>query len=180
MAQGGSKISGADVVQSGSANSTFRLQPGNARGAEDITPELLREVQFREVEIEDREGEIEEIHQSVRDVNEVFKDLAGLVEEQGEEIDMIESRIDNAHSRTGGGVEQLKTAAGYQSAANKKLCYIFWILFFVVAVVIIIVAKPWKTSPTSRPTLSPTPSPSSPQQHTPKTFLLKPRNRIYN
>ena len=50
-----------------------------------------------------QDEEIAEIQQSVRDVNEVFKDLAGLVEEQGEDIDMIESRINNAHDKTGGG-----------------------------------------------------------------------------
>ena len=153
-------------VQSGSAHHAFSMKAARAAGEEKITPEMLQEVQFREVEFEDREAEIADIQRSVRDVNEVFKDLAGLVEEQGEEIDMIESRIDNARNRTEGGVGQLKTAAGYQSAANKKLCYIFWILFFVVGIVILIIAKPWKTSPTSMPTPSPTTrSPTSSSLH---------------
>ena len=72
------------------------MKAARAAGEEKITPEMLQEVQFREVEFEDREAEIADIQRSVRDVNEVFKDLAGLVEERGEEIDMIESRIDNA------------------------------------------------------------------------------------
>jgi len=65
--------------------------------------------------MQERDVEIRKINKEMHTVNEIFKDLAGIVNEQQEEIDNIETLMENSNAHAKAGLEQVQKANEYQS-----------------------------------------------------------------
>lgn len=74
--------------------------------------------------IAEREVGIGQLSRSVQEVNEIFQDLALLVNEQGTQIDNIQTNIETAASRTDAGVRELARASRHQRAARGRMLII--------------------------------------------------------
>jgi hypothetical protein len=85
----------------------------------------MQAVDFDASLVEERESAIINIASTIQEVNETMKDLAALVEEQGRDIEVIESNVDEAESRTASGVKELETASKFQKGYRK------WIFIFI-------------------------------------------------
>ncbi|GMH58634.1 hypothetical protein TrLO_g10917 [Triparma laevis f. longispina] len=81
---------------------------------------LKQEEDIQSSLVADRHREIIQINQEMSKVNEIFKDLAGIVDGQQEEIDNIESLMEQSNVHARKGLEQVQEANEYQ-----KGCTIF-------------------------------------------------------
>ena len=59
--------------------------------------QLDNDVIYNEAQIAEREEDIENIARSVLTVKNIFSDLANLVDEQGEQVDLIDEQVDFLH-----------------------------------------------------------------------------------
>jgi len=75
----------------------------------------LQQEDIDEKILQEREEEILEINKKVVQVNAVFKDLAQIVNRQQEDIDHIETNIEESHKSAKAGLDQIEKAAKYQS-----------------------------------------------------------------
>ena len=100
--------------------------------------EVDNEREFNETIIKERHKGIKEIETKVVELNEMFRDLSIMVDEQGIEIDNIESHIANAEQYTSQGVQEIASAEKSQRSARTKLCCIALIIVVVIAVVILV------------------------------------------
>ncbi|GMH81603.1 hypothetical protein TL16_g08985 [Triparma laevis f. inornata] len=104
---------------------TFACRSSQGRRNEPLAvkqPEfvLKQEEDIQSSLVADRHREIIQINQEMSKVNEIFKDLAGIVDGQQEEIDNIESLMEQSNVHARKGLEQVQEANEYQ-----KGCTIF-------------------------------------------------------
>lgn len=90
--------------------------------------------------IEERVVAIHSLERGVREVGELFNDMALLVNNQGENIDNIETNIQNTHVSIDQARDQLVKASHYQRTRRK--CYIkcMCITIGVLTILIIVLA----------------------------------------
>jgi len=100
--------------------------------------EVENERDFNDQLIRERHQGIKDIETRVVELNEMFRDLAVMVDEQGVEIDNIESHLANAEEYTNQGVVEVQQAEKSQRSARNKLCCIAVIGVIVVAVIVLI------------------------------------------
>ena len=73
---------------------------------------------------------------------EIFQDLALLVEEQGAQIDNIQTNLETAANQTSRGVHQLTRAAQHQRKSRWRVCVlILCALALVGAIVVVLLVK---------------------------------------
>lgn len=84
-----------------------------------------------------RERDIANLNTRVTTVNQIFTDIAGLITNQQEEVDSIESAIDTAHTRTNKGQEQL-IRAERRRTAKMKCCFYFAVGLTIFAIFLIL------------------------------------------
>merc|ERR1719461_2681354 len=80
-------------------------------------------------ELEQRE---EQIHQIVDDLGELHgmhQDLHALVHEQGEQIEVLSSNVQEAKENVQSGVVHLDKAASHQRAYRKRMCSRAWCIW---------------------------------------------------
>ena len=80
-----------------------------------------------------REQEIRKLHVTAAQVGGLFKELAGMVDEQQENVERIDVAVTRAHEQTDRGLEQLDKATRRMRMVNKRTLYCF--LFLLVAAV---------------------------------------------
>jgi len=102
-----------------------------------FTGGILMETQKVKGELQDlyeREEELHELEGQIHEVNKLFKEVHCLVSEQGEQVDNIESRVNEAVDMVESGGEDLKKAKENQTKARKKriICIILLIVLFCV------------------------------------------------
>jgi len=100
--------------------------------------EVENDREFNEQIIRERHQGIKEIETKVVELNEMFRDLSIIVDEQGVEIDNIESHISNAEQYTSQGVEEVASAEKKQRSARTKMCCIALIIVVIIGVVILV------------------------------------------
>jgi syntaxin 7 len=83
---------------------------GDGRSAGQIQNQLI----FNDSIIAEREQDIGKIAKEVKEVNEIFKDLAGMVNDQGEDINNIEEMIGSSNASAAQGLKEVEKAAEYQ------------------------------------------------------------------
>ena len=105
---------------------------------------VQQELNVNEAMIQERKEEMVHVHENISLVNDIFKDLAGMVEDQGEQIEQIRGDLQFANKKTEAGVQELNKANDYQKASTKKLacCGIFIFVVVVVVVLIELIDKP--------------------------------------
>ncbi|KAI9613366.1 hypothetical protein H4Q26_009966 [Puccinia striiformis f. sp. tritici PST-130] len=74
--------------------------------------------------IEERENEIREIEVGINELNQIFRDLGTIVQEQGGNIDNIESNVHRINEDMSGAVTELHQAHEYQKKSGKR-CYVY-------------------------------------------------------
>ena len=84
----------------------------------------LQHVETNEVVLREREEGIHQLNRSVQEVAEIFQDLALLVNEQGTQIDNIQTNIETAADSTTRGVRELARASRSQRRARSRMCII--------------------------------------------------------
>ena len=71
---------------------------------------LQQEDRLQEEIMREREEEIRNINQGMHTVNEIYKDLAHIVSQQQQDIDIIETQMDQAHTSAQQGLQQVEKA----------------------------------------------------------------------
>lgn len=66
----------------------------------------------------EREEEIRNINRGMHTVNEIYKDLAHIVGSQQEDIDRIETQMEDAHANAQSGLRQVEKANEKYGQAN--------------------------------------------------------------
>ncbi|KAM7264103.1 hypothetical protein ACFE04_001786 [Oxalis oulophora] len=116
-------------------------------------------------EIQERHDAVKEIEKNLQELHQVFLDMSVLVQEQGEQLDDIESHVARANSFVRGGTQQLQTARVLQKNTRKWTCYAIIILIVIILFVVLFTVRPWESSGGSSSSSSPaqaTPSPPPP------------------
>jgi len=85
-------------------------------------------------ELEDREEAIHQMVDDLTELNSMYKDLHGLVNEQGEQIEVLSSNVEHAKEEVKSGVVHLDKAASHQRKYRKKMCIILMIVLAMAAV----------------------------------------------
>lgn len=94
--------------------------------AVDIYEEIMHE----------RSQEISEIADNIQTINEIFQHIKEMVDEQGEQLEAVETNVESAADRARAGREQLEKARAEQRSAHMKYIVAGCIvLFFVVTLV---------------------------------------------
>ncbi|KAK8087469.1 SNARE domain-containing protein [Apiospora phragmitis] len=97
------------------------------------------EVDFQDALIQEREDEIRQIEEGVTDLNTLFKQVAQIVNEQGEQLETIETNAINVRDDTRGADVELRSAARYQKNARSKACCLLLILAVILTIVLLAV-----------------------------------------
>ena len=98
----------------------------------------LKTVEYDEQQfLQDREREIQATAENVIKVNTIFSDLAKLVANQQENIDDIESNINDSLSKTEEGVNQLTIAKRHQKMRNNCFLYVLCIAIFFLFMIVL-------------------------------------------
>lgn len=79
-----------------------------------------------------------EIQRQIGEVNEMFQDLAVLINDQGQQLQTIDTQIATTAERTHEGQRELVKAERSQRSARNK-CLMLWLLSGVVLAIILIV-----------------------------------------
>jgi SNARE domain len=93
----------------------------------------LQQVDLTEALMAEREQGIDEVAQEVVAVNEVMRDLAGLVNEQGKQLEDLETNVTSAQKSTETGVGHLQQAAKYAGRYRKCLLGLVLLLILIAA-----------------------------------------------
>eukprot|EP00743_Colponemidia_sp_Colp-15_P001068 GILK01001179.1.p2 GENE.GILK01001179.1~~GILK01001179.1.p2 ORF type:complete len:252 (-),score=56.63 GILK01001179.1:1345-2052(-) len=86
------------------------------------------------VAMREKEAEIVHLERDVRELNQIFVDLHGLVQQQGEMLDTIESQVEKTKTNVTAANRELLIARKYQNKSRKRMCYILLIAAIVLAV----------------------------------------------
>ncbi|KAL6143867.1 hypothetical protein ACLB2K_054562 [Fragaria x ananassa] len=97
-------------------------------------------------EIQERHDTVKEIEKKLLDLHQIYLDMAVLVDAQGEVLDNIETQVSNTVDYMQSGTTQLQNAKKLQKNSRKWTCIAIMILLIIVAVVVVGVLKPWKSS----------------------------------
>ncbi|KAL6140115.1 hypothetical protein ACLB2K_058416 [Fragaria x ananassa] len=97
-------------------------------------------------EIQERHDTVKEIEKKLLDLHQIYLDMAVLVDAQGEVLDNIETQVSNTVDYMQSGTTQLQNAKKLQKNSRKWMCIAIMILLIIVAVVVVGVLKPWKSS----------------------------------
>ena len=98
----------------------------------------LQAVQLDEELLAEREEGINKLARGVEEISELFQDMSILVSQQGDQIDNIETNINNSLSHVNEANVELKKAQQYQSK-RRTICLYFGCVIGLVIVIVIIV-----------------------------------------
>lgn len=119
-----------DEVESEGASLLATEPPQRVQFERDLYEELMLE----------RQRETGEIADNVRDIHEIFQHINGMVNEQGEQLDVVDNNISAAERATRNASQHLRRAQQYQttSSRNKLLFICMMIMLIIVSVGLII------------------------------------------
>jgi len=95
--------------------------------------------QLINIQLEERERDINNLSRGVQEISDLFSDMSLLVSYQGNQIDNIETNIQNSFSHIDKANIQLIKAKKYKD--KKRRCYIkiFCISFLIIGVLILVI-----------------------------------------
>jgi len=100
--------------------------------------EHLAQMAANEAIIAEREQGIGHLARSVQEVADIYQDLALLVQEQGTQIDNIQTNIEAAAAQTEKGVAELHRANRSQKKARSRMCIIALCIMAVMVVLVLV------------------------------------------
>ena len=86
---------------------------------------------------EEKNKQVTKIAQDAVELKEAFNDLQDLVNEQGDNLNVIEKKVEDTKENAQQGVENIKTAEKNQIAARKKQLYILICILVLVGIIVI-------------------------------------------
>ena len=101
----------------------------------------LQAVQLNEELLAEREEGINKLAKGVEEISELFQDMSILVVSQGEQIDNIETNINNSLSHVTKANVELKKAEKYQSKRRGRCVYFACVIGLVIVMVIVILVN---------------------------------------
>ncbi|POW13702.1 hypothetical protein PSHT_07637 [Puccinia striiformis] len=113
----------------------LQKSPQRQQDQEEAIPDY--ELDYQEALIEERENEIREIEVGINELNQIFRDLGTIVQEQGGNIDNIESNVHRINEDMSGAVTELHQAHEYQKKSGKKMLCLLIIFVVVLSVILI-------------------------------------------
>jgi len=104
---------------------------------------MNQEVQARpdEERLAEREEGINKLARGVEEISELFQDISILVSHQGDQIDDIETNINNSLSHIDKANVELKKAEKYQSKRRTRCLYFGCVIGLVIVIVIIVLVN---------------------------------------
>ncbi|PVD23632.1 hypothetical protein C0Q70_16905 [Pomacea canaliculata] len=90
-------------------------------------------------EVEERCKDILALEKRVTEVNQLYKEIFLLVAQQGETLDDIELKVDDAQVRIENGTQKVADAKASQRNVRCKKCFIFGIVVTVVVVAVVVI-----------------------------------------
>ncbi|EOD30979.1 syntaxin E [Emiliania huxleyi CCMP1516] len=105
-----------------------------------LQTQQLQALQTNEREMAEREAGITSIQRAVNDVSEIFQDLALLVNEQGTQIDNIQTNIETAAASTTRGVRELVRADASQRRQRKRTCCLMMCVLVIILIIVLAIA----------------------------------------
>jgi len=109
-----------------------------AHEQQQLQQQQMQMVETNEAVIADREQGINHLNRSVQEVAEIFQDLALLVNEQGAQIDNIQTNIESAATSTEKGVRELARASRHQRRTRSRMCIIFACVLVVIILLVVV------------------------------------------
>jgi len=94
----------------------------NTLQTQSTVPEPLDEVSTNLALLEERETTVHRLAFDIQQVSELFTDLALLVQEEGKNIDNIETNIINSNTNVQKATKELCKASKYQKSKRKCIC----------------------------------------------------------
>lgn len=104
---------------------------------------MNQELQARPDEelLAEREEGINKLARGVEEISELFQDMSILVSQQGDQIDNIETNINNSLSHVDKANVELKKAQQYQSKRRTRCLYFGCVIGLVIVIVIIVLVN---------------------------------------
>lgn len=119
-----------DEVESEGASLLATEPPQRVQFERDLYEELMLE----------RQRETGEIADNVRDIHDIFQHINGLVNEQGEQLDLVDNNISAAERATHNASQHLRRAQQYQTTSSRnKLLFICMIVMLAIVCVGLII-----------------------------------------
>jgi t-SNARE complex subunit (syntaxin) len=95
--------------------------------------------QLIDIQLESRERDINQLARGVQEVSDLFTDMSLLVTYQGEQIENIETNIQNSFSHIDKANIQLEKAKKYKDKRRRCYIKIFCISFLIIGVLILLI-----------------------------------------
>lgn len=113
----------------------MKQQQQEPEEAEETIPNY--ELDYHDALIEEREHEIREIEVGIHELNQIFRDLGTIVQEQGGNIDNIESNVHRINDDMSGALTELHQAHEYQKKSGKRMLCLLIIFVIVLSIILI-------------------------------------------
>jgi len=128
--------SGVDALESGTWGGSVPSEQSS--GGWGSQAQEQQQIETNENMLREREEGIGALNRSVQEVAEIFQDLALLVNEQGTQIDNIQTNIETAAESTNRGVRELARASRSQRRARGRMCLIAACVLAVLVILVLI------------------------------------------
>ena len=94
--------------------------------------------QLIDIQLEEREQDINRLARGVQEVSDLFTDVSLLVSYQGEQIENIQTNIQNSFSHINKANVDLEKAKKYKEKKRQFYSKLFCFIFFIISIIIII------------------------------------------
>ncbi len=95
--------------------------------------------QLIDIQLEEREQDINRLARGVQEVSDLFTDVSLLVSYQGEQIENIQTNIQNSFSHINKANVDLEKAKKYKEKKRQFYSKLFCFIFFIISIIIIII-----------------------------------------
>jgi t-SNARE complex subunit (syntaxin) len=95
--------------------------------------------QLIDIELRERERNINKLARGVQEVSDLFTDMSLLVSYQSEQIENIETNIQNSFSHIDKANVNLEKAKKYKEKKRQFYSKLFCFIFFIISIIIIII-----------------------------------------
>jgi len=137
---GGIPMGAGDSGWGGSGGGSSSIAPLDyaAQQQQQQQEEYTAQLAANEAIIAERDQGIGHLARSVQEVADIYQDLALLVQEQGTQIDNIQTNIETAATQTEKGVGELQRANRSQKKARSRMCIIALCIMAVMIVLVLV------------------------------------------
>jgi t-SNARE complex subunit (syntaxin) len=87
-------------------------------------------------ELEDKNQKVEKIAQDVQDIKQLYQDVHDLVDAQQQDINTIETNVQNVKVNIETGAKHLESAEEQQKAYRRKLCYVLILILILAGIIV--------------------------------------------